>query len=114
MAEHAPAALAAEQWLKVRTELELAEKLGVPEGDHNRLQYRLGKAGFYTDSDPAGVIERLTASVIKLADDRAEGYNLLTQANLRCRRRICQRHWTPTNNCDNNRLSARMFSLRLG
>ena len=83
VAERPAAALATEQWLKVRTELELAEKLGVPEGDHNRLQYRLGKVGFYTDSDPAGVIARLTASVSKLADDRAEGYNLLTQANLR-------------------------------
>ena len=43
----------------------------VPEADQGRLQYRLGKAGFYSEADPAGVAERLAAAV-KSADTPAE------------------------------------------
>ncbi len=70
-------------WRAALDHLRQAESLGVPDDDRPALQYRLGKAGFHTGDDPRRVADRLAASVEQAADDRAEGYALLTQAYLR-------------------------------
>jgi hypothetical protein len=87
MAEKLPADRADETWRKARYHLEQAEKLGVPEGDVPRLQYRLAKAWFQTGGDMHRVIEYLNATIEQAAEDRGEGYGLLTQAYLRARPR---------------------------
>jgi tetratricopeptide (TPR) repeat protein len=82
IAESKTGDLARDYWNRAREHLEEADKLGVPENDNLKLQYRLGKVGYYLQSDPEKVAERLTAS-LDAADDRAEGYNLLTATYLR-------------------------------
>ncbi len=69
-------------WQKARAELEQAEALGVPEPDRPRLRYRLGKAWYHTQGDPAQVVAYLSDTVAT-ADDPVEGYGLLTGAYLR-------------------------------
>jgi len=101
-AERTSAGLARDHWLKAREQLEEAEKLGVPEADQGRLQYRLGKAGFYSEADPAGVAERLAAAV-KSADGPAEGYNLLARAYLRLKPPDLPPPSKPTNSCGSSR-----------
>jgi tetratricopeptide (TPR) repeat protein len=82
LAERTSPALALDHWKNAREQLETAEQLGVPAADQDKLAYRLAKAGFYTDADPAAVAERLAAA-IQSADGEAEGWHLLTQAYLR-------------------------------
>jgi tetratricopeptide (TPR) repeat protein len=82
LAERTSPALAAEQWKDALEHLQEADKLGVPDGDRGKLDYRLAKAAFHTDGDPASVAERLAAAV-PFADGEAEGWELLTQAYLR-------------------------------
>ncbi len=64
---------------KARSELELAEKLGVPEADLMRLRYRLGKVWFQTGGDSQRIADYLSQSVEQAADDRSEGYGMLAQ-----------------------------------
>ena len=82
VAENMNGELARDHWDIARDQLEQAEKWSVPESDQLKLQYRLGKVGYYLQSDPAKVVERLAAA-LDGADDRAEGYNLLSAAYLR-------------------------------
>jgi tetratricopeptide (TPR) repeat protein len=83
-ADHAAAGDAAALYREARTELEEADRLGVPEDDRGRLSYRLGKAGFHAGDDPARVAERLAeAARTDQADDPADAYGMLTQAYLR-------------------------------
>ena len=81
LADRAPAPAAAEMWKGARHDLEEADRLGVGEPDLGRLHYRLAKTMFHTDADPKDVADHLAASV-EMADDRAEGYQLLTDAYL--------------------------------
>ncbi|HMC90219.1 MAG TPA: hypothetical protein VKI17_11755, partial [Gemmataceae bacterium] len=69
-------------WQQARVHLEQAEKLGVPEADQNALQYCLGKALFKTGGDAQRTITNLLLSVEQAAEDRAEGYAMLTAAYL--------------------------------
>jgi hypothetical protein len=82
LADRVPELEAAGFWQSARQHLEEAERLGVKESDRGRLQYRLAKTLFHTSADPSLVAERLAASADN-ADDRAEGYRLLTEAYLR-------------------------------
>jgi tetratricopeptide (TPR) repeat protein len=82
LAEAAEPADAAAQWRSARQYLQEAEKAGVPEADQGRLHYRLAKVGLHTGGDLAQVIQQLEESVAQ-ADNRAEGYRLLTEAYLR-------------------------------
>jgi tetratricopeptide (TPR) repeat protein len=79
LADRTSPALARDHWKNALEQLEEAEKLGVPDGDAGKLQYRLAKAGFYAEADPDAVAERLAAAV-QYADDEAAGWHLLTQA----------------------------------
>lgn len=73
---------AANHYATARKHLEEAERLGVAEGDINKLVYRLGQVGHFTDDDPHRVAHRLQ-SAIEAADSKAEGYSLLCQAYLK-------------------------------
>jgi tetratricopeptide (TPR) repeat protein len=75
------AALAQEHYTLARQHLQTAERLGVPPEEQGRLLYRLGKVGHLLKDDPRRVVELLAAGV-EHADDRAEGYDLLTRAYL--------------------------------
>jgi tetratricopeptide (TPR) repeat protein len=77
----ADAKLAGENWRLAREHLATAEHLGVPQEERGRLFYRLGKVGFLLKDNPDRVVERLAAGVDQ-ADDRVEGFSLLTQAYL--------------------------------
>jgi tetratricopeptide (TPR) repeat protein len=81
LGDRAAPELAVEHWRLAREHLEQAEHHGVPPEEQGRLQYRLGKAGFLLKDNPDRVVERLAAGV-EQADDRAEGYGLLTRAYL--------------------------------
>ena len=83
LAETAEAGLARNHWLTAHDQLDEAEKQGVPEADQAKLQYRLGKVGFYLQSEPASKVADCLAASVTAADDKAEGYNLLTDAYLR-------------------------------
>src|SRR5207247_828480 len=72
-----------EQRAQALYHLELADKLGVPEGDQHKLDYRLGKLLHQANADAQRVVELLVRSVEDAADDPGEGYALLTQAYLR-------------------------------
>jgi tetratricopeptide (TPR) repeat protein len=82
LAERAPANESLELWKNARRDLEEAERLGVPEHDRGRLQYRIARALFYSGEPPQDLVERLASSV-DVADDRAEGYRLLADTYLR-------------------------------
>jgi tetratricopeptide (TPR) repeat protein len=68
---------------KARAHLEQAQVLGVPDEDRDHLTYRLAKCWFLTDGDPWRTCEYLAHSIETGADDRAEGYAMLTKAFLR-------------------------------
>jgi tetratricopeptide (TPR) repeat protein len=72
-----------ELWRQAREHLETADRLGVAEGDHPLLQFLLAKAWAQTGGDPQRIIDYLSQSIDQAADDRAEGYAMLTQAYLR-------------------------------
>jgi tetratricopeptide (TPR) repeat protein len=81
-AERATTDKAPALWRLAREHLEAAQEQGVPEADRPHLLYRLGKAGFLTGAPLARVIRLLEESVAQ-ADNRAEGYRLLTEAYLK-------------------------------
>jgi tetratricopeptide (TPR) repeat protein len=82
LAEHEAAPGPAEHWRGARQALEEAAREGVPADDGDRLNYLLGKAGYHTGDAPEVVAGRLAAGV-EGAENRVEGYDLLTQAYLR-------------------------------
>lgn len=83
LAEQLPAERAADFWRKARSHLEQAEQLGVPENDRPPLLYRLGKASYHTGGDLQRVIDYLSKTIEQVDDDRAAGYEMLTQCYLR-------------------------------
>jgi tetratricopeptide (TPR) repeat protein len=83
LAEQVPAERAADLWRKARSHLEQAEQLGVPEGDRASLVYRLGKAWYHAGGDVQRVIDYLSRTIDQVEDDRAAGYEMLTQCYLR-------------------------------
>jgi tetratricopeptide (TPR) repeat protein len=82
LAEHQAAPGADEHWRGARQALEEAARQGVPAEDAGKLNFQLGKAGFHTGDAPAVVVSRLAAGVEE-AENRVEGYDLLTRACLR-------------------------------
>ena len=82
LADRLPDAEAVGFWQSARANLEEADRLGVKESDRGRLQYRLAKVLFHSGADPKLVAQKL-AGAVDMADDRAEGYRLLTEAYLR-------------------------------
>ncbi len=83
LAAQASADRSSDTWHTARTHLEEAERLGVPETDQVRLQYRLGKAWYHTGGEPKRVIDYVTQSLEDGADDRGEGYGMLAHCYLR-------------------------------
>jgi tetratricopeptide (TPR) repeat protein len=83
LADAVPAERAAGFWQKARTHLEQAELLGVPEGDRPPLLYRLGQACYHTGGDVQRILDYLSKTVDQVEDDRAIGYDILTQCYLR-------------------------------
>jgi len=69
-------------WQQGRFHLEEAAKATGPEADRPRLFYSLGIARFYTGAEPQQVIDCLAGTVESVADDRAEGYRMLTETYL--------------------------------
>ena len=86
--------------------LEEAARGGVPEDDLPHLNYRLGKAGFYTGDDPERVA-RLLQQGVEQADDKAEGWSLLAGVTCANHSRTWPRPCGPMNNCGKYRSSAR-------
>jgi tetratricopeptide (TPR) repeat protein len=82
LAEPLAADRAAELRRQARCHLQKAESLGVPEGDRARLRYRLGKVWYQTGGEWPKIIAYLADSIEPGADDRREGYSMLTQAYL--------------------------------
>jgi tetratricopeptide (TPR) repeat protein len=72
---------ASESWQQARRHLEQADRLGIPEGDRQRLTYRLARSWLHTGENTQRVIEAMTAAIAG-ADDRAEAYDLLSRAYL--------------------------------
>jgi len=70
-------------WAKARLHLEEAAQGEVPEKDHARFLYELGRARFHTNAPAPQVIDCLVPTVESVADDRAEGYRMLTDSYLR-------------------------------
>src|SRR5439155_7695387 len=83
LAEQLPAERAEDLWRKARVHLEQAEQLTVPEADRAALGYRLGRASYQTGGDVQRVIDALTKTIQQVEDDRAAGYEILTQCYLR-------------------------------
>jgi tetratricopeptide (TPR) repeat protein len=69
-------------WAEARKNLEEAERLGVPAPDQGHLRWRLAKVGFLTGDEPGRVAQRL-ATAAEESEDRAEAYNMLSEAYLR-------------------------------
>lgn len=63
--------------------LEEAQAQGVPDADQPALLYRRGKALALMQADPKQIIDLLTRSIERGADDPFEGHGLLAQAYLR-------------------------------
>jgi tetratricopeptide (TPR) repeat protein len=82
LGDHAPGDAARPHWAEARKNLEEAERLGVPAPDQGHLRWRLAKVGFLTGDEPGRVAQRL-ATAAEDAEDRAEAYDLLSQAYLR-------------------------------
>jgi hypothetical protein len=82
LADQLPSDRQSETRARGRDHLEKAEALGVPESDVTRLRYRLGKVWFQTGVEPRRVIDYLAPTIEQAADDRGEGYAMLTQAYL--------------------------------
>src|SRR5260370_38588604 len=70
-------------WAKARLHLEEAAKGEVPDKDRSRFLYELGRARFHTNAPAPQVIDCLVPTVESVADDRAEGYRMLTDSYLR-------------------------------
>jgi tetratricopeptide (TPR) repeat protein len=83
LAGEVPPASAADLWQKVRSHLEQAEQLGVPEADRATLLYRLAQAWYQTGGNVERVIDYLSKSIDQVDDDRAAGYAILTQCYMR-------------------------------
>lgn len=83
LAEQVPADRAADLWQKARSHLEEAEHLGVPDPDRAVLLYRLGKAWYHTGGDLQRIIANLGKTIDLVDEDRAAGYEILTQCYLR-------------------------------
>ncbi|HLJ95292.1 MAG TPA: tetratricopeptide repeat protein [Gemmataceae bacterium] len=83
LAEQLPAERAPELWRKARVHLEQAEQLRLAESDRVPLRYRLAKAWFHTGGDAQRIIDYLKQSIEQVEDDRATGYEILTQCYLR-------------------------------
>jgi tetratricopeptide (TPR) repeat protein len=83
LAGQLPAEPAADLWRKARSHLEEAEQLGVPEPDRILLRYRLGMAWFQSGGDVQRVIATLSTVIDQVEEDRAAGYEILTQCYLR-------------------------------
>jgi tetratricopeptide (TPR) repeat protein len=83
LAEQVPAEAATDLWHKARSQLQEAEQRGVPENDRPLLRYRLGMAWYHTGGDVQRVIDYLSAVVDQVEEDRAAGYDALTQCYLR-------------------------------
>jgi tetratricopeptide (TPR) repeat protein len=67
-----------------RGHLEEADRLHVGPKDEGPLHYRLAKVAFYTNNNPAQVAELLARSADQAEEqEKAEAYNLLTEAYLR-------------------------------
>jgi tetratricopeptide (TPR) repeat protein len=82
VAEKADAPAAAEHWREAKRYLEEAERRDLTGDDAGLLHYRLAKVSFYANDDPPRVVALLKVNT-EQADDRAEAYNLLSQAYLR-------------------------------
>jgi tetratricopeptide (TPR) repeat protein len=83
LAEQVATERAADFWQKARTHLEQGEQLGVPESDGPPLLYRLGQAWYHTGGDAQRIIDHLNRAIDQVEDDRAIGYEILTQCYLR-------------------------------
>jgi tetratricopeptide (TPR) repeat protein len=93
---------AQELWSKALDHLQEAKTLGVEPADQARLDYRLAKALFHTSSDINLIAFSLRQSIETGAEDRAEGYDLLTQAYLR---------WQPPRIQEALEVNARLIQL---
>jgi tetratricopeptide (TPR) repeat protein len=82
VAESAGGPAAEEHWREAKRYLEESERRGLAGDDAGRLHYRLAKVCFHTHDDPQHVVALLKANT-EQSDDRAEAYNLLSQAYLR-------------------------------
>jgi tetratricopeptide (TPR) repeat protein len=78
-----PSERATDLWQKARLHLEQADTLGVADSDRTTLNYRLAKSWFMTGGDLLHIIPYLWQSIDLAAEDRGEGYDMLTQAYLR-------------------------------
>jgi tetratricopeptide (TPR) repeat protein len=74
---------AADLWRQAVAHLEQSASLNFLPTDGDHLLYRLGQAWYATGADPYRVATALSRSVENGADDRAEGYGLLSQAYMR-------------------------------
>jgi hypothetical protein len=83
LAVQSPPSEAEPIWQQGLFHLEEAAKATVSEADRPRLLYSLGKARFYTRAAPQEVIDCLAGTVESVADDRSEGYRMLTESYLR-------------------------------
>jgi tetratricopeptide (TPR) repeat protein len=70
-------------WKKARNHLEEAVKGIVPDSDRPRFTYALGKARYHTGASAQEVINCLAGTVDSAMEDRAEGYQMLTESYLR-------------------------------
>ena len=67
-----------------RIHLQEAQKCGVDPKDAPYLTFRLAKALYYTGGDPQQVVTNLNSSLDQVEEqEKADGCNLLTEANLR-------------------------------
>ena len=82
LASKAEVLAARQDWPKARDILEQADRAGVTDEDRRSLLYALGIAGFHTGDELGRVIMRLEQGVDK-ADNKVQGYDLITQACLR-------------------------------
>lgn len=79
LAEAMPDSESAELWTRARRDLEAAADHDLPLPDQKKLRYRLARAWYHTNADPARTIEYLT-KYVGSGDDPSEGHRLL--ANL--------------------------------
>lgn len=73
---------ATELFTSARKMLEEAEKLGVPEADRSRLQFRLAKSWAFTGEPAAKAIEGIRAN-LNCGDDASEGNRILADLYLK-------------------------------
>jgi hypothetical protein len=68
---------------KAAMHLELAELRGVPQDDRQRLTYLRGKVLYMNNGDLLRIIDLLSSALPSGAENPAEGYAMLVEANLR-------------------------------